>query len=111
MGYLTSVMVYNDMLEEIRNDTEFGQHLWSAVLAWNGRTRSRTRLQIGRHQSCVVSQAHADHPQIVMLWRNSAYAFSDHLDPHVTDEMIDFAIKELKNIKRYRARKTEGGEE
>lgn len=56
-------------------------------------------------RSRIVSQGHADYPQIVMLWRNTAYAFSDQFDEHVTDEIIDFAIKELKQIKRYRQRK------
>jgi hypothetical protein len=105
MGYLTAVMLYNDTLDDLCKDKDLGKHLNSAVCGWYGRDRDPYILEIGRSQSRVVSCGHADYPQIVMLWRNSAYAFSDQFDQHVTDEIIDFAIRELQQVKRSRARR------
>jgi hypothetical protein len=104
MGYLTAVMLYNDTLHDLCKDPKLGENLNSAVCGWYSRDRDHYRLQIGRNHSRVVSSGHADYPQIIMLWQNTAYAFNDQFDKHATDEMIDFAIKELKSIKRHRAR-------
>lgn len=109
MGYLTAVMLYNDTLDDLCKDPKLGENLNRAVCGWYSRDRDSYRLQIGRNQSRVVSCGHADYPQIVMLWRNAAYAFNDQFDKHATDEMIDFAIKELKSIKRHRALHSDNG--
>lgn len=105
MGFLTGVLVLNDEVDQIRDNPKLGEDLFHAVCGWNGRDRDPFITRLGRHTSRVISQGHADYPQIVMLWQNAAYFFGDPFDKHADDEMIDFAIKQLKDIKRFRASK------
>lgn len=107
MGFLTGVLVFNDEVSNLRENPKLGEDLFRAVCGWDTRDRDEYITRIGRHQSRVVCQAHADYPQIVMLWQNSAYFFGDAYDKHA-DDVIDFAIKHLQDVKRYRERKKKG---
>lgn len=103
MGFLTGVLVLNDEVDQLRQNEKLGEDLFHAVCGWHARDRDRFITHIGRHQSRVICQGHADGPQIVMLWQNTAYFFGDPFDKHA-DSVIDFAIRQLQETKRYRER-------
>ena len=104
MGFLTTMMIYNDQINEIAKDEDWGSKVYHAVCQFG--TRDRKQFAADVRGGKIVSMGHADHPQIIMAWQNRGYWFGDPLDQTITDDDIDLAIKVLKDIKRYRARKT-----
>lgn len=84
MGFNTVLMVLNDHLDVGAKDPEIGRRIRDAVCSYPARDRDRHRLDIyARSDRCsasyasVISQAHADDTQVVVVGRNYGQPISE----------------------------------
>lgn len=75
MGYNTSVLILNDALGSLKEDTTFNKRLYSAILQQGGAPSKPIELNIGNHvNGClVVEQHHADHCVPILVGGNHAW--------------------------------------
>lgn len=76
MGINTVAVLYNDMIHLMRSNSKIGDELAAAIThGWS----SRDRLRFAKHFTggMVISQAHADYSQIVVVGRNSGAMLAD----------------------------------
>jgi len=100
MGYNTTVVVLNDALNEIENDTEFGLKLARAIRhASLGRSATREGLDVrsGGHGNAatVVESHHADGTAIVAVGGNHATVLGYTWGSHHTDQNKETIIQHL----------------
>ena len=69
MGFNTTVVILNDEISEIENDTSFG-YLLAAAMRDVFRTKPGEVVRIGHYSSHVVSTGHADFKQIIQVRGN-----------------------------------------
>jgi len=69
MGFNTAIVILNDELNEIENDTRFGLKVAEAIRQMAGTAYGKT-VRIGHYSSHVVSSAHADLHQVIEVHRN-----------------------------------------
>lgn len=77
MGFNTVMMVLNDTVDVGAKDPEIGQRIRDAVISWSSRDRDPGRCDIYARSdraiasyASVISQAHADYSQVVVVGRN-----------------------------------------
>ena len=74
MGYNTTVVIYNDALDQIANDLEFGKKLVDAILKLNNKNRSSiTGMVFSGNGSAaqVIESHHADILVKVLVGNNT----------------------------------------
>lgn len=89
MGYNTVAVLLNDYTSEIREDGPIGKRIASAMQSWHARDRDPLAPWFGC--GSVISQAHADYSQVVVVGRNTGapiYECND-LDGHALDQIAD----------------------
>lgn len=98
MGYNTAIVVMNDALSVIKNDPKFGESLYNAVSqAHRGESidvpahtyRDGEVRGVYCNAATVVSVAHADEPQVMVIKYNSGYVakYKETLPDHVIEDM------------------------
>lgn len=87
MGFNTVAVIYNDHIHRLREDGPIGHELATAMTQWNGRRDACLRGYFGAGQ--IVSMAHADYSQVVVVGRNSGCHVRDakDLDWSALDQM------------------------
>ena len=98
MGYNTAVIVMNDALGAIKDDPKFGENLYNAVLE----VQRNTQVDVPAHTyrdgkvqgvfcnaATVLSTAHADDPQVMVIKHNTGYVakYKETLPDHVIEDM------------------------
>lgn len=76
MGFNTVAVLYNDF--DFTKQQHLGERIQSAMRSWP----DRDRIQLGANFGCgiVISQAHADYTQVVVVGRNTGYPISEATD-------------------------------
>jgi hypothetical protein len=76
MGFNTVAIILNDQVHDAAKQPDFGQQVVDAVSGWYGRSRRPFAAETRRGGLRVVSQAHADYTQVVIVSCNCARALS-----------------------------------
>lgn len=92
MGFNTVAVLYNDF--NFANATpELGSRIQDAMRGWSWRDRD----SMATHFGCgiVVSQAHADYPQVVVVGQNTGKPISEAvgLDRMALDQMVSCLVR------------------
>jgi len=87
MGYNTVAVIFNDHTHQIKTDDDFGRRVAQAMHGWLDRDRDPMNTWFGSGQ--VVSQAHADYSQIVVVGRNTGKPLAECTD------LDDYALTQL----------------
>ena len=86
MGFNTVAVLYNDA--NFRNDHSLGDRINDAMRGWSWRDRDH----LATHFGCgmVISQAHADYDQVVVVGKNTGKPVSEAtgLDRMALDQMV-----------------------
>jgi hypothetical protein len=91
MGYNTVAVLYND--HNFKDDSTIGPRIQNAMRNWSWRDRDPLATHFG--VSVVVSQAHADYPQVVVVGQNSGRPISEAngLDRMALDQMVACLVR------------------
>lgn len=98
MGFNTVLVVYNDSVGSGADDPQLGRRICNAVSGWHGKGRDPSICHIytmsGRHAASygqVISQAHADYYQVVVVGKNSGRPIqeAENLDWITLDQLAD----------------------
>ena len=110
MGFNTVAVLYNDCVHDIREyGGNLGQRLGTAMTAgWSLRDRNTHGTSFGAGQ--VVSQAHADYSQVVVVGHNTGRPITEcaDLDHYALGQIADalrrhgWTVKPPKKAKRVR---------
>ncbi len=98
MGYNTAIVVMNDALGAIKNDPKFGESLYNAVLEAQRNKQVDVPAYTYRdgevrgihcNAATVLSTAHADDPQVMVVKGNTGYVakYKETLPDHVIEDM------------------------
>lgn len=90
MGINTVAVLFNDMSHEIRTRDDVGKRMADAMTSgWS--LRNREPLACDFRGGRVISQAHADYSQVVVVGRNHGkmLAECDDLDSFALNQMAD----------------------
>ncbi len=79
MGFNTVAVLYNDQTHLIRDDGPIGARIARAIQAWTSR-HDHGKHDINFGAGLVVSQAHADYSQVVVVGRNTGSPISEATD-------------------------------
>src|ERR1700721_4315801 len=98
MGFNSVAVLYNDF--NFANPTgELGPRIQDAIRGWSW----RDRYPMATHFGCgiVVSQAHADYQQIVMVGKNTGRPISElnGLDRMALDQMVSCLVRHGYSVK------------
>lgn len=87
MGFNTVAVLYNDHTSEIRNSGRIGERMAEAMLAWAPHRKGGLSTNFGA--GMVISVAHADYSQVVIVGRNWGQRACDatDVDQSALDEM------------------------
>lgn len=92
MGFNTVAVLYNDHTSQIAGDDDLGRRIAQAMRRWSERDRDGLATWFG--SGMVVSQAHADHDQIVIVGQNRGRPLHECADlPIFTQEQLADALK------------------
>lgn len=106
MGYNTVAVLYNDF--NFKDDATIGPRLQSAMRGWSERNQDRMATHFGA--GIVISQAHADYSQVVVVGRNTGHPIVEcnDLDHYALGQIADalrrhgWTVKPPAKIKRKR---------
>lgn len=114
MGFNTVVVVMNDAIHAIEEDTSWGERLGSTIRRfWHG-SRSNSSPFVSAHTARggifvnaaeVISQAHADGYQFVVAHGNTGWEITSDPSDGVPDEIIRIITERLK-MRRAAAKKS-----
>lgn len=93
MGFNTVAVIFNDHTHRLQEDDgRLSREIAKAMRGWSMRDRDRMATWFGAGQ--VVSQAHADYSQVVVVGQNSGRPISEcgNLDWYALDQ-IEAALK------------------
>lgn len=87
MGFNTVAVLYNDQADRIAEDPTIGHEIARAMRRWSVRDRDSLATWFGA--GMVVSQAHADYSQVVVVGRNTGKPLAEcaDLDWYVLDQL------------------------
>ncbi|WP_232629182.1 hypothetical protein [Methylobacterium sp. Leaf118] len=105
MGFNTVAVLYNDYMADLRRDGPIGEQIAAAMLQWSVRSRDPLATHFGA--GMVVSQAHADWSQVVIVSRNSGVRACDanDLDFVALSEMAECLERHGYKVTKPRKRK------
>lgn len=91
MGFNTVAVLYNDF--NFATEQHIGERIRQAMLGWHGRDRDRMVTHFGA--GMVVSQAHADYSQVVVVGRNtgSPIVECNDLDHYALSQLADALVR------------------
>lgn len=89
MGFNTVAVLYNDQTSRFKTDPTIGPEIAKAMQGWSMRDRDRLAVWFGA--GMVVSQAHADYSQVVVVGRNTGKPIvdCDDLDHYALGQIAD----------------------
>jgi hypothetical protein len=107
MGFNTVAVLYNDF--NFAKQADIGQRIHDAMRGWSWRERERLATHFGA--GMVVSQAHADYSQVVVVGQNRGRMIieCDDLDHYALGQIADalrrhgWTVKPPKPPKKVRA--------
>lgn len=76
MGFNTVAVLYNDF--DFSKQPDMHLRIHAAMRGWSWRDRDRLATHFGAGQ--VISQAHADYPQVVIVGKNTGYPLHEAND-------------------------------
>jgi hypothetical protein len=87
MGFNTVAVLYNDF--NFKDDVTIGSRLQNAMHGWSMRDRDRMATNFGA--GMVISQAHADYSQVVVVGRNTGHPIVEcnELDHYALGQIAD----------------------
>jgi hypothetical protein len=99
MGYNTVAVLYNDHTHIIRDSGPVGKRIADAMQSWSIRKRDHLATHFGCGQ--VISQDHADYPQVVVVGRNTGRPLHEcnDLDFYALDQLSDALIRHGYTVK------------
>lgn len=113
MGFNTTVIVMNDALHSIENDTEFGKKLATAILMFRP-SQGRQDVSSGGHcnAASVIETHHANDTAVVAVGGNYGTVLGTHSDwVHHTPESKEEILRDLAEQMGYRlVKKAKKGE-
>jgi hypothetical protein len=109
MGFNTVAVLYNDETHRIRGDGPIGSKIATAMMRWDDRHRDPLATHFGA--GVVVSQAHADYSQVVVVGKNTGAPLSDcsDLDWYALDQLADALRRHGWTVKPPPPRKRKAG--
>lgn len=86
MGFNTVAVLYNDF--NFAKQPDIGQRIHDAMRGWSWRDRDSLATHFGA--GIVISQAHADWPQVVVVGKNTGKPITEAtgLDRRALDQMV-----------------------
>lgn len=89
MGYNTVAVLYNDHTANIRDMPDFGRRVAQAMRGWSWHDRDPSAVHFG--SGMIVSQAHADYDQVVVVGQNRGRPLSEcnDLSPLGQEQLAD----------------------
>jgi hypothetical protein len=100
MGFNTVAVLYNDHTHRLRSDDgSISQEIGRAMQHWSIRDRDRMATHFGA--GMVVSQAHADYSQVVVVGQNRGRPIveCDDLDHYALGQIADALRRHGWNVK------------
>jgi DNA-directed RNA polymerase subunit N (RpoN/RPB10) len=94
MGFNTVAVLYNDHIHRMaEDDGRIARDIGKAMQHWSMRDRDRMATWFGCGQ--VVSQAHADYSQVVVVGQNSGRPLSEckELDRYAIDQLVTALVQ------------------
>ena len=106
MGFNTVAVLFNDQTHTIRDDGPLGARIARAMQSWSQRDRDRLSTWFGAGQ--IVSQAHADYSQVVVVGQNRGRPIveCDDLDHYALGQIADALRRHGWNVKPPSKRKS-----
>lgn len=92
MGFNTVAVLLNDHAHEIRKSGRLGEGIYQAICAYSHKPRNRMDRYFGAGN--IVSMAHADFPQVVVVYGNTGWSAWDENIPPEAVEAIARALRE-----------------
>ena len=92
MGFNTVAVLLNDRAEEIRKSGRLGERIHDAICAYSHSPRNRIDRYFGAGN--IVSMAHADTPQVVVVFGNTGWSAWDENIPPEALEHIARALRD-----------------
>lgn len=92
MGFNTVAMILNDRLHDLRDSSDFGARVYNAAVSftWGEARRDFLRFREG----CIISQAHADTWQPVVVGRNAGYSLWAEDVPSAALDAVASALRD-----------------
>lgn len=90
MGFNTVAVLLNDHADEIKKSGWLGERIYDAMCSYHSR-RDRMDLYFGAGN--IVSMAHADYPQVVVVYGNTGWSAHDANIPPEALESIAAALR------------------
>lgn len=92
MGFNTVFMILNDRLHEIKDSHDFGARVYNSAISftWGEARRDFLRFREG----CVISQAHADTWQPVVVGQNAGHSLWAADVPEAALEAVARALRD-----------------
>lgn len=105
MGFNTVAVLYNDHHGDFERDGPLGKRIAAAMRGWTMRDHDRMAVWFGAGQ--VVSQAHADYSQVVVVSHNSGKPLADcnDLDWYALDQLKEALERHGYTVKKPKKRK------
>lgn len=105
MGFNTVAVLYNDHTHRIAEDGPLGERIAKAMRMWSVRDRDPLVTHFGAGQ--VVSQAHADYSQVVVVGRNTGKPINecDDLDYYALQQIADALKRHGYTVRKKRVKK------
>lgn len=100
MGINTVAVLFNDQTNEFRRSGPLGERIADAMTAgWSMRDRDRLATWFGCGQ--VISQAHADYSQVVVVGQNGGCPISEcnKLDQYAITQIVAALVREGYSVK------------
>lgn len=100
MGFNTVAVLYNDHQHRLaEDDGRISREIANAMRGWSMRDRDRMATWFGAGQ--VVSQAHADYSQVVVVGRNTGKPLSEctDLDRYALDQLVTALVQHGYTVK------------
>lgn len=105
MGFNTVAVLYNDHHSDFERDGPLGKRIANAMRGWNERNRDTLATWFGAGK--VISQAHADYSQVVVVGRNHGAPLAEcgDLDWYALDQLEDALKRHGYTVKKPKKRK------
>lgn len=106
MGFNTSLMIRNDNMHSLKNDIHLGQRIYNAICKLN---IPKGRLMYGDldfGQGEVISQAHADANQLIVVGGNRGQTMEDFSNNENSDWFVIHQMKQYLEKHGYKVTKT-----
>ena len=92
MGFNTVAVILNDQIHEVRKSGRFGERIYEAVSRYWATPRNSLDRYFGAGK--IISMAHADYPQVVVVQSNTGWSLHDDDIPPEALEAVARQLRE-----------------